>query len=284
LFWRHGCSAARNSPACKGKSLRCLRKCRFAYIDTSPKFVGSFRKPLALLGHPQKKVLIKGVSLSRERAHLFGACAPIGGNAISVDEQHNSIRNNTAALRSSRLHLGCQTHQTCSLPRIISEPPPDGSTAEVLLIGSAQPNSKRLPGTTVAPYPQGTSYDGTWNRLEPNARRCVRRAGCEGEGRLHCEFEVKRQRLQLQAAVSLQAIDRHRRTRCRSGQNQRRRTLQQAIATRTCPLLTPIEYDYAYERRADDCAHRQRAYRMIPRGGKYGTHKRWIAAAKQKRA
>jgi len=36
LFWRHGCSAARNSPACKGKSLRCLRKCRFSYIDTSP--------------------------------------------------------------------------------------------------------------------------------------------------------------------------------------------------------------------------------------------------------
>src|SRR6516165_3687873 len=36
LFWHHGCSAARNSPACKGKSLRCLRKCRFSYIDTSP--------------------------------------------------------------------------------------------------------------------------------------------------------------------------------------------------------------------------------------------------------
>src|SRR5215470_3328759 len=36
LFWRHGCSAARNSSACKGKSLRCLRKCRFSYIDTSP--------------------------------------------------------------------------------------------------------------------------------------------------------------------------------------------------------------------------------------------------------
>jgi hypothetical protein len=36
LFWLHGCSAARNSPACKGKSLRCLRKCRFSYIDTSP--------------------------------------------------------------------------------------------------------------------------------------------------------------------------------------------------------------------------------------------------------
>ena len=30
------CSAARNSPACKGKSLQCLRKCRFSYIDTSP--------------------------------------------------------------------------------------------------------------------------------------------------------------------------------------------------------------------------------------------------------
>jgi hypothetical protein len=35
LFWRHGCSADRNSPAGKGKSLRCLRKCRFPYIDTS---------------------------------------------------------------------------------------------------------------------------------------------------------------------------------------------------------------------------------------------------------
>jgi len=29
-------AARRNSPACKGKSLRCLRKCRFSYIDTSP--------------------------------------------------------------------------------------------------------------------------------------------------------------------------------------------------------------------------------------------------------
>src|SRR6516225_7160116 len=36
LFWPHGCSADRNSPACKGKSLRCLRKCRLSYIDTSP--------------------------------------------------------------------------------------------------------------------------------------------------------------------------------------------------------------------------------------------------------
>src|SRR5262249_36908816 len=29
LFWRHGCSVARNSSACIGKSLRRLRKCRF---------------------------------------------------------------------------------------------------------------------------------------------------------------------------------------------------------------------------------------------------------------
>ena len=36
LFWRHGFSAERNSAVCKGKSLRCLRKCRFSYIDTSP--------------------------------------------------------------------------------------------------------------------------------------------------------------------------------------------------------------------------------------------------------
>src|SRR5262245_36860041 len=36
LFWRHGCSAPRNSSACKCKSLRCSRKCRFSYIDTSP--------------------------------------------------------------------------------------------------------------------------------------------------------------------------------------------------------------------------------------------------------
>jgi hypothetical protein len=66
LFWRHGCSAARNSPACKGKSLRCLRKRRLTYIDTSP-------------------------ALSARR-HL------------------------TAALRPSRLHLGCQTHQTWCAP------------------------------------------------------------------------------------------------------------------------------------------------------------------------
>jgi len=35
-FFLFGSSAARNSPACKGKRRRCLRKCRFSYIDTSP--------------------------------------------------------------------------------------------------------------------------------------------------------------------------------------------------------------------------------------------------------
>src|SRR5262249_3663839 len=67
-----GCSADRNSPACKGKSLRCLRKGRFSYIDTSP-------------------------ALSARR-HL------------------------TDALRPSRLHLGCQTHQTCLLRDIFRAP------------------------------------------------------------------------------------------------------------------------------------------------------------------
>src|SRR5262249_1982583 len=47
---RHGCSAARNSPACKGKSLRCLRKCRFAYIDNSPALSARHHLTAALWG------------------------------------------------------------------------------------------------------------------------------------------------------------------------------------------------------------------------------------------
>jgi hypothetical protein len=41
-------------------------------------------------------------------------------------------------------------------------------------------NSKRLLGTAVAPYAQGTSYGGTWNRWEPNAFAQVVKvkAGC----------------------------------------------------------------------------------------------------------
>ena len=49
LFWS---SAARNSPACKGKSLRCLRKCRFAYIDTSPALAA--RRHLTAALHPPR--------------------------------------------------------------------------------------------------------------------------------------------------------------------------------------------------------------------------------------
>src|SRR6516165_3191155 len=83
LFWHHGCSAARNSPACKGKSLRCLRKCRFSYIDTSP-------------------------ALSARR-HLTAAL-------------RYSAR---LPQRLSRLHLGCQTHQTYCFPgHLLSRPQP----------------------------------------------------------------------------------------------------------------------------------------------------------------
>jgi hypothetical protein len=137
LFWRHGCSAARNSPACKGKSLRCLRKCRFAYIDTSP-----------------------AVSARR---HL------------------------TAALRPSRF---CQTHQTCALPDV-SEPSPDGSTAEVLLIGSAHPiqNVCRELQLRRIRKARPTAAHGTdWNRTKGGAFIA------QVEGRLHCKFEVKRQK------------------------------------------------------------------------------------------
>jgi len=80
LFWRHGFSAERNSAVCKGKSLRCLRKCRFSYIDTS-------------------------LALSARR-HLTAAL-------------RYSVR---PPQRPSRLHLGCQTHQTYCFPTS-SEPP-----------------------------------------------------------------------------------------------------------------------------------------------------------------
>ena len=128
LFWRHGCSAARNSPACKGKSLRCLRKCRFAYIDTSP-------------------------ALSARR-HL------------------------TAALRPSRWHLGCHSHQTWCAPGHLGAAP-----------CSAHPIQNLLPGTTVAivgvVWAHGTPQGGGGTECE--AVRCGR-AGCEGVGRLRCDL------------------------------------------------------------------------------------------------
>jgi len=51
---------------------------RAVFSSEAGKFVGSFRKSLVLLGHLQKKVLMRGVSLLPERAQLFGACAPMG--------------------------------------------------------------------------------------------------------------------------------------------------------------------------------------------------------------
>src|SRR6516162_3156861 len=76
------CSAARNSPACKGKSLQCLRKCRFSYIDTS-----------------------RALSARRHLTAAFGYSA-------------------RTPQRPSRLHLGCQTHQTwCALPDIFRAAP-----------------------------------------------------------------------------------------------------------------------------------------------------------------
>jgi hypothetical protein len=71
---------AQPSPTCKGKNLRCLRKCRLPYIDTSP-------------------------ALSRQlTAALWGP---------------------------SRLHLGCQTHQTWCAPRHFGAvPSPNGSPVQ----------------------------------------------------------------------------------------------------------------------------------------------------------
>src|SRR6516165_1055393 len=181
LFWRHGCSAARNSPACKGKSLRCLRKCRFAYIDTSP-------------------------ALSARR-HL------------------------TAALRPSRLHLGCQSHQISCASGLL------GAVA-----CSARPIQNFLPGTTVAivgvVWAHGTPQGDGGTECE--AARCGR-AGCKGAGRLRCDLAAptRNRPSGLSSSLSRRRASRcrHRRTCCRSGQNQTSAdgTLQQAIAhTRTC--------------------------------------------------
>jgi hypothetical protein len=101
LFWRHGCSAARNSPACKGKSLRCLRKCRFAYIDTSP-------------------------ALSARR-HL------------------------TTALRPSRLHLGCQSHQTMVRSRASRSRPLFSAPNSKLFAGNYGCNRRSRLGAWHAP-------------------------------------------------------------------------------------------------------------------------------------
>src|SRR5215471_4913202 len=85
-YQRFSCSGVmaarqpRNSPACKGKSLRCLRKRRFSYIDTSP--------------------------------------------ALSARRDVTAALRYSARLpqRPSRLHLGCQTHQTYYFAHLQSRP------------------------------------------------------------------------------------------------------------------------------------------------------------------
>jgi len=209
LFWRHGCSAARNSPACKGKSLRCLRKCRFAYIDTSP-------------------------ALSARR-HL------------------------TAALRPSRWHLGCHSHQTWCAPGHLGAAP-----------CSAHPIQNLLPGTTVAivgvVWAHGTPQGGGGTECE--AVRCGR-AGCEGVGRLRCDLAAPTREAVRSVIIVEPPSSKPLPTPPNvlpSGQNQTSAdgTLQQAIAhTRTCQLPPPVEYDHAYEGDVLTIVqHRQRAYRM----------------------
>ena len=80
------------------------------------------------------------------------------------------------------------------------------------------------------------------------------RASCEGAGRLRCDLAAPTRKRPSGLSSSLSRLRasrcRHRRTCCRSGQNQTSAdgTLQQAIAhTRTCQLRHPVEYDHAYE-------------------------------------
>ena len=168
LFWRHGCSAARNSPACKGKSLRCLRRCRFAYIDTSP-------------------------ALSARR-YLTAAFR------YSARPPH----------RPSRLHLGCQTHQTWCAPRHL------GAALCQLVACSVPPIQNFLPGTTVAivgvVWAQGTSLGGHGTiGTKHEAVRCGR-AGCEGVGRLRCDLAAPTRNWPSGLSSSL---SRRRASRCR---------------------------------------------------------------------
>src|SRR5215471_12310531 len=81
------------------------------------------------------------------------------------------------------------------------------------------------------------------------------RASCEGAGRLRCDLAAPTRKRPSGLSSSLSrlraSLCRHRRTCCRSGQNQTSadETLQQAIAhTRTCQFYRhPVEYDHAYE-------------------------------------
>src|SRR6516164_6569652 len=100
---------------------------------------------------------------------------------------------------------------------------------------------------------------------------CCGRAGCEGEGRLRCDLAAPTRNRPSGVSSSLSrrraSRCRHRRTCCRSGQNQTSAdgTLQQAIAhTRTCQFTaTSRVRSFAYEGDVLTIVpHRQRAYRM----------------------
>jgi len=69
------------------------------------------------------------------------------------------------------------------------------------------------------------------------------RAGCEGDGRLHCDSKWRDRRLQLQAAVSLQAVEQAVADTAERAADPAKTsadgTLQQAVAhTRTCQSHT----------------------------------------------
>jgi hypothetical protein len=79
--------------------------------------------------------------------------------------------------RPSRLHLGCQIHQTWCAPGHLGAP----------VACSTRPIQNFLPGTMVAIVGVIWRMALPGRGLEPNATavRCGR-AGCEDEGRLRC--------------------------------------------------------------------------------------------------
>ena len=104
--FRHGCSAARNSPACKGKRLRCLRKCRSSYIDTSPALSarsdGRFMGMIALFSAPSTPPSV-------QRAQFKTFCRVLGLQSL---ESFGRMARPRAALGTE--YEGCAL-QSCRL-------------------------------------------------------------------------------------------------------------------------------------------------------------------------
>jgi hypothetical protein len=129
-----------------------------------------------------------------------------------------------------------------SLASGLSKSSDNGALPNIAAPCSAHPVQNFLPGATVAivgaVWSHGTPQGGAGTGCE--AVRCGR-AGCEGVGRLRCDLAAPTRNRPSGLASSLSrrrtSRCRHRRTCCRSGQNQTSAdgTLQQAIAhTRTC--------------------------------------------------